>query len=201
MCFASGPTWNVTGTRHSSPRAIRRNPRVHTSRTESVTGYRGPMQEVSPDGRMPLLYDYDLVTSRPLALMAGRPPTATSRRLCNRTTTSLPRRSGRRGSRRVRCAVIARLPPGWTRGYVLRWGYCKDADLFTASGDSVGPLPWKGMSVIPTGPTVLSRRSWLQGLSEELPDPPGHGTSVRSVPVAGRERAAGVAFTMSPRSG
>jgi hypothetical protein len=31
-------------------------------------------------------------------------------------------------------------------------GYCKDADLFTATGDTVGPLPWRGMPAYPFGP-------------------------------------------------
>jgi hypothetical protein len=45
------------------------------------------------------------------------------------------------------------LPEGWTRSYVLRAvGYCKDADPFTATSDSVGPLPWDGMPPFPFGP-------------------------------------------------
>jgi hypothetical protein len=51
------------------------------------------------------------------------------------------------------------LPPllaGWTRGYVLRaFGYCKDADPFTAGSDSVEPLPWRVMPAFPfTSPAV-----------------------------------------------
>jgi hypothetical protein len=42
------------------------------------------------------------------------------------------------------------LPGGWTRSYVLRgYGYCKDADPFTAASDTVGPLPWRGMPPFP----------------------------------------------------
>ncbi|MHB1561156.1 MAG: hypothetical protein ACYC61_27215, partial [Isosphaeraceae bacterium] len=34
--------------------------------------------------------------------------------------------------------------------YVLRsYGYCKDADPFTAMSDTVEPLPWKGMPAFP----------------------------------------------------
>ena len=45
------------------------------------------------------------------------------------------------------------LPEGWTRSYVLRsFGYCKDADPFTAATDTVGPLPWRGMGPYPFGP-------------------------------------------------
>ena len=39
------------------------------------------------------------------------------------------------------------LAAGWTRYYVLRGvGYCKDADPFTGTSDSVAPMPWKGMA-------------------------------------------------------
>jgi hypothetical protein len=42
------------------------------------------------------------------------------------------------------------LPEGWTRSFVLRsFGYCKDADPFTATSDTVEPLPWRGMPAFP----------------------------------------------------
>jgi hypothetical protein len=45
------------------------------------------------------------------------------------------------------------LPPGWTRSYVLRAvGYCKDADPFTATSDTVEPLPWRTMPAFPFAP-------------------------------------------------
>jgi hypothetical protein len=35
------------------------------------------------------------------------------------------------------------LPQGWSRVYVLTaHGWCKDMDLYTLQGDTVGPLPW-----------------------------------------------------------
>ena len=37
----------------------------------AVLGHRGYTREASPDGRQPLLYDYDFVDTAPLALMAG----------------------------------------------------------------------------------------------------------------------------------
>src|SRR5947209_19331826 len=36
-----------------------------------VLGHRGYTREVSPDGRQPLLYDYDYIDPAPLARMAG----------------------------------------------------------------------------------------------------------------------------------
>jgi hypothetical protein len=42
------------------------------------------------------------------------------------------------------------LPSGWIRSYVLRtFGYCKDADPFTAGSDTVEPLPWRMMPAFP----------------------------------------------------
>jgi len=44
------------------------------------------------------------------------------------------------------------LPPGWKRSFVLRtWGYCKDSGPFTASGDTIEPLPFQAMSRYPYG--------------------------------------------------
>src|SRR5205807_7877664 len=44
------------------------------------------------------------------------------------------------------------LPGGWTRDFVLRaWGYCKDCGPFTATGDTIEPLPFHGMSAYPYG--------------------------------------------------
>src|SRR5262249_499724 len=42
------------------------------------------------------------------------------------------------------------LQPGWVRSFVLRtWGYCKDSGIFTASGDTIEPLPFHTMDVYP----------------------------------------------------
>jgi hypothetical protein len=42
------------------------------------------------------------------------------------------------------------LPPGWKRSFVLRtWGYCKDCGPFTATGDTIEPLPFHAMSTYP----------------------------------------------------
>jgi hypothetical protein len=118
----------------------------------ATLGYRGYTREVSPDGRLPLLYDYDYVDPAPLARLEGKLTRygevasllqADDDQLClvgpgdevrlEFDTKSLPD-----------------LPKGWTRSYVLRSiGYCKDADPFTATSDHVGPLPWKGMPEFP----------------------------------------------------
>jgi len=57
------------------------------------------------------------------------------------------------------------LPPGWTRDFVLYTdAWMKDADLNTASGGTVGPLPFHGMSRYP-GAMRRTRRMRCTGNS------------------------------------
>jgi hypothetical protein len=120
----------------------------------ATLGYRGYCREVSPDGRLPLLYDYEYVDPAPLARMSGRLTRygdvaellrSDDDRLCLVGPGD-----------EVRLAFDARqapaLPEGWTRRYVLRSvGYCKDADPATATSDSIEPLPWRLMPAFPFG--------------------------------------------------
>jgi tetratricopeptide (TPR) repeat protein len=113
---------------------------------------RGYTREVSPDGRDPLLYDYDHIDPAPLAPLRGRLTRfgdvaellrSDDDRLCVLGPGD-----------EVRLAFDATelppLPDGWSRRYVLRsTGYCKDADPLTGGSDTVGPLPWKGMPDFP----------------------------------------------------
>ena len=47
---------------------------------------------------------------------------------------------------------LPELKQGWTRSYVLRsYGYCKDADPYTATSDDIGPMPYRGMPDYPFG--------------------------------------------------
>ena len=49
--------------------------------------------------------------------------------------------------------AISDLPPGWTRDFIIYTnGWLKDGDLNTASGQTVEPLPFRGMSRYPYGP-------------------------------------------------
>ena len=122
--------------------------------SQAVLGYRGYTLESSPDGRMPMLYDYDTVVPMPLARMTGQLTRYGD-------VVSLLERDddhlclvGPGDEARVEfdAKKAPPLPDGWTRGFVLRAvGYCKDADLFTETGDSVGPLPWRGMTAYPFG--------------------------------------------------
>ncbi|WP_422926936.1 FG-GAP-like repeat-containing protein [Singulisphaera sp. PoT] len=122
--------------------------------SRAVLGDRGYTREASPDGRLPLLYDYDHIDPAPLARMAG----SLTRygdvvRLLNADDDQFcivgP---GDEIRLEFDAKVLPDLPEGWTRSYVLRsFGYCKDADPFTATSDSIEPMPWKGMPAYPFG--------------------------------------------------
>ena len=121
----------------------------------AALSHRGYLREVSPDGRLPLLYDYDHVDPAPLARLNGRLTRygdvapllrADDDQLCVIGP-------GDEARLEFDAGALPSLPTGWTRAYVLRAiGYCKDADPFTATSDTIGPLPWKGMGPYPFGP-------------------------------------------------
>ncbi len=136
----------------------------------AVLGYRGYTREVSPDGEQPLLYDYDHVDPAPLARLSGKLTRfgdvaellkEDDDRLCL---------VGPGDELRVEFAAggLPELAPGWTRSFVFRsFGYCKDADPFTAGGDTVEPLPWRGMPAYPfdrdvTRPPDAAYESYLR---------------------------------------
>jgi tetratricopeptide (TPR) repeat protein len=136
----------------------------------AVLGPRGYTREVSPDGRLPLLYAYDYVDPAPLARMAGK--LTRFGEVAGLLQQDDDRFCVVGPGDEVRIEFDARslpaLPSGWTRSYVLRsYGYCKDADPFTATSDTVEPLPWKGMPAFPFAPGV------------ERPEDPGHERYLR----------------------
>ena len=120
--------------------------------TRATLGYRGYTREFSPDGGLPLLYDYDHVDPAPLARFTGK---------LTRYGDVLPLLKADDDQLcligpgdEVRLEFDARslpvLPPGFSRSYVLKtFGYCKDADPFTAASDTVEPIPWRGMPAFP----------------------------------------------------
>jgi tetratricopeptide (TPR) repeat protein len=114
--------------------------------------YRGYTREVSPDGRLPLLYDYDYVDPAPLARLAGKLTRFGDVAKLLHADDDQFCLVGPGDEVRIEfeAKALPALPEGWTRSYVLRTiGYCKDADPFTATSDFVGPLPWKGMPEFP----------------------------------------------------
>ena len=120
----------------------------------AVLGYRGYTREVSPDGRQPLLYDYDYVDPAPLARFSGKLTRYgdVAKLLQNDDDRLCLIGPGDEARIEFDAAGLPPLPDGWTRSYVFRtYGYCKDADPFTAASDTVGPLPWRGMPAFPFG--------------------------------------------------
>jgi tetratricopeptide (TPR) repeat protein len=118
----------------------------------AVLGYRGYTREISPDGEQPLIYDYDHVDPAPLARLSGKltrygDVAALLRKDDDQLCVVGP---GDEVRLEFEALVLPGLAPGWTRSYVLRsFGYCKDADPFTAGSDTVEPIPWHGMPAYP----------------------------------------------------
>jgi tetratricopeptide (TPR) repeat protein len=146
----------------------------------AVLGYRGYTREVSPDGRQPLLYDYDYVDPAPLARFSGRLTRYgdVAGLLQNDDDRLCLIGPGDEARIEFDAAGLPPLPDGWTRCYVLRsYGYCKDSDPFTAASDTVGPLPWRGMPAFPFGPGVerTSDPAYESYLREYQTRPAGEG--------------------------
>ncbi len=117
--------------------------------------WRGYTREISPDGKLPLLYDYDYVDPVPLAQLSGYLTRYGDVRGLLNTDDDHFCVVGPGDEIRIEFDAQS-LPPlrhGFERSYVLRtFGYCKDADPYTATSDSVGPLPYRGMPDYPFGP-------------------------------------------------
>jgi hypothetical protein len=123
--------------------------------SEATLEARGCPQEYSPDGRLPTLYDHDRLASVPVSRLAGRltrtgPVTELLRDRDDRFVIFGP---GDEVTARFDARQLPPLPPGWKRSFVLRtWGYSKDCGPFTATGDTIEPLPFQGMTAYPYGP-------------------------------------------------
>ena len=113
---------------------------------------RGYLRESAPDGRQPALPDYDHVDPMPLARFQGEltrhgDVTPLLRSDDDQLCVIGP---GDEVQLEFRGDNLPTLESGWTRSFVFRSvAYCKDADPFTATSDTVGPLPWQGMKAFP----------------------------------------------------
>jgi hypothetical protein len=129
--------------------------------TRALLGYRGYSREVSWNGEEPLIYDYDHIDPAPLARLSGKLTRfGDVAELLQQDDDQLcligP---GDEVKLEFAAHEVPALAPGWTRSFVLRtYGYCKDADPFTAGSDSVEPLPWRGMPAYPFGREVTRPR-------------------------------------------
>jgi tetratricopeptide (TPR) repeat protein len=116
----------------------------------------GLMQEFSPDGRQPTIYDYYRTQSAPVARLAGLMTRFgdVTELLRDRDDRFVIFGPGDELTVDFDAKSLPVLPPGWKRSYVLRtWGYCKDCAPFTATGETIEPLPFQKMSKYPYGPS------------------------------------------------
>jgi hypothetical protein len=112
--------------------------------TSAELGYRGYLQEYSPDGGDPKLFDYDQIISVPLVGLDGpRTPYGPVRELTlEQDDRFVLINAGDELTLRFDGRELPSLPPGWTRSFVLRsFGYCKDTGLFNQFDRTVEPLP------------------------------------------------------------
>ena len=119
---------------------------------------RGCMQEFSPDGRAPAIYDYErivpVLTSQPSGrLTRFGDVTELLRDTDDRFVILGP---GDEVTVRFDARKLPAVSDGWVRSFVLQTaGYCKDGAPFTNHADTVTPLPFRGMSNYPYPPTGI----------------------------------------------
>lgn len=120
---------------------------------EAELRYSGFAREVSPDGRLPLVYDYQQSEpTAPFHVLRGAytrygPVRELLEQFDDQYVLVGP------GDEIAAKFDATRLPPladGETRSFVLvSHAYCKDMDLYTATPQTVEPLPFRGMSRYP----------------------------------------------------
>lgn len=113
----------------------------------------GFQREFSPDGRMPLIYDYDLTdATAPFHVLRGAytrfgPVDGLLREYDDRFVLMGP---GDEIALRFDASRLPATPPGHTRSFILEsHSYCKDMDIYTATPQTLDPLPFRGMSRYP----------------------------------------------------
>jgi tetratricopeptide (TPR) repeat protein len=122
---------------------------------DATLGQRGLLKEFSPDGRDPMLYDYDRLDSFPVGKLSGRLTRFgdVAPLLGETDDRFVIFGPGDDLAVRFDASKLPPLPDGWERSFVLRtWGYCKDCAPFTATGGAIEPLPFRAMSNYPYGP-------------------------------------------------
>jgi hypothetical protein len=151
-----------TASLHHPPSTVHHPPSsgksIRVSRLEvsaATLAARGCVQEFSPDGKQPALYDHDRLDRVPMSQLAGNltrfgDVTDLLRRRDDRFVIFGP---GDEVTVRFDARTLPPLEAGWTRSFVLRtWGYCKTCGPFVATGDTIEPLPFQAMSRFPYGP-------------------------------------------------
>jgi Flp pilus assembly protein TadD len=127
---------------------------------------RGYPREHSPDGREPKIYDYSILdNTQPFRVMTG--DYTKFGRVTDLVTQTDDRfvifGKGEEVSLEFAVKGLPELPRKFKRSFLLyASGYCKDMDPHTAFGETVEPLPFRGMSAYP----------YPEG--ERYPDDPEH---------------------------
>ncbi len=116
----------------------------------------GYPREYSPDGRQPNLLDYaNLDRAVPWKVMAGDYTRfgEVGALLREADDCFVIMGHGEELTLRFPAEAFGPVPPGCRRTFILKTdSYCKDMDLYTAHGDTVGPLPFHAMTSYPYGP-------------------------------------------------
>jgi hypothetical protein len=114
---------------------------------------RGYSAETSPDNREPYLYDYERVSNlSPWKVLTGRYTREGDVRALLLKTDDLfvVSRTGDEVSLSFDARSLPPLPPGWTRTFLLYSdGFSKEMDINSASPETIGPLPFHGMTRYP----------------------------------------------------
>jgi len=113
----------------------------------------GSPREYSPDGRLPLLYDYGSVDrTTPWKMMAGmytRYGEVTDL-LTGADDRYVVMGPGEELTLRFPAHAFGPVPNGYRRSFIFKSdSYCKDMDLYSAYPETVEPLPFHGMSTYP----------------------------------------------------
>ncbi|HOW64742.1 MAG TPA: FG-GAP-like repeat-containing protein [Verrucomicrobiota bacterium] len=117
----------------------------------------GFAREYSPDGRLPLIYDYALSdATAPFHVLRGAytrygPVKTLLEQFDDQYVLVGP---GDEIALRFDASSLPAVSPDASRSFVLiSHAYCKDMDLYTATPDTLEPLPFRGMSRYPYPPT------------------------------------------------
>lgn len=132
---------------------------TRTIRLDPVTAelrWRGFSAAVTPDGKQPLLYDYERVSpNSPWKTPTGRyTREGDVRQLLHRTDDLFViSRPGDEIALSFDATKLPPLPDGWLYTFLLYAdGFSKEMDINSASPDHVWPLPFHGMSTYPYAP-------------------------------------------------
>ena len=116
----------------------------------------GYPREYSPDGRQPLLYDYDNIDRAvPWKIMPGDYTRygQVGEILSEADDCYVIMGRGEELTLRFSADAFGPIPAGYSRTFILKTdSFCKDMDLYSAYPDTVEPLPFHLMSNYPYGP-------------------------------------------------